>query len=329
MFRIRNRVAFTLVELLVVIGIIAVLVAILLPALSQARLAAKQTVCQSNLRQFGFAIQEYSGQFKGGLPQKGPDGSDQNTNAFQPSGGVIGFDDPSIWFNCLPPFINNKSYYDMLLDDNQGGAPVPFPGGGTENIFVCPVAGPPGTQNGHDIPLDNWYLLYGIDSTGTMRTGNGMAAKGQFKFNMSYVWNSKLTSSIQQGTLATGINITQCNPSSDIVLMVEKVNNSSEYMDYTVQRWSMAHPKVYQQKINSMGLDNNVAQSKSDWTRFACRHNHGGNLLYADGHVEFHPWTEVQYPDSQLPGGQYDSSSSNANQPGIAVWSAIGPVNSN
>lgn len=287
MFRTRNRGAFTLVELLVVIGIIAVLVAILLPALSRARLAAKEVVCESNLRQFGFAVQMYVGQYNGSLPQKGPDGSNQTTNSFSPPGGVRGFDDPTVWFNSLPPFINSKTYYEMLVDDASGGTPAPHPQG-PANIFVCPIADPPGTQNGNDIVFNDYFLLYGIDSTGEMKNSTGMASVGQFKFNFSYVWNSKLTTSIQQGTLP-GVAMTQCVPSSEVVLMVEKINNASEYMDYTVQNWVMANPSVYYNngKINQNGSNTNVAQSKSDWTRFACRHNHGGNLLFADGHVDF------------------------------------------
>ncbi len=63
-----HRRGFTLIELLVVISIIALLIALLLPALAKAKQLAVQTVGASNLRQIGIALHEYANIYRGQYP---------------------------------------------------------------------------------------------------------------------------------------------------------------------------------------------------------------------------------------------------------------------
>ena len=70
-----RRRAFTLVELLVVVAIIALLIGVLLPALSAARESSISTACGSNLRQLGAGMAMYWGDFKDQMPQMRVDGA--------------------------------------------------------------------------------------------------------------------------------------------------------------------------------------------------------------------------------------------------------------
>jgi prepilin-type N-terminal cleavage/methylation domain-containing protein/prepilin-type processing-associated H-X9-DG protein len=63
------RRGFTLVELLVVVGIIALMISLLLPALGKARDSARQTACATNLRQVSLAMLMYIGDHEGRLPR--------------------------------------------------------------------------------------------------------------------------------------------------------------------------------------------------------------------------------------------------------------------
>ena len=95
------RHAFTLVELLVVIGIISMLIALLLPAVQSAREAARRMQCSNHLKQFGLAAQMFHDP-QGGLPPFNIDIERQST------------------FTFLLPYIEQQALYDYMAN-REGG----------------------------------------------------------------------------------------------------------------------------------------------------------------------------------------------------------------
>lgn len=129
------KVGFTLVELLVVIGIIALLIGILLPALNAAREQAKAAQCLSNLRAIGQAMQTYATDYKGHIV---PGSVQYTTNG---TGGAGGRGDED-WATILVQwgYVKQASQIDFV---GAGGTPAgenawTSEGSAGNTIFRCP-----------------------------------------------------------------------------------------------------------------------------------------------------------------------------------------------
>src|SRR5215213_2845893 len=95
----RVRMGFTLIELLVVIAIIGVLIALLLPAVQQAREAARRSQCTNNLKQIGLAVHNYESAYRC-LPSTA-------------TSYIYGVAQPNTWLGYSLPFMEQQSVYDQ------------------------------------------------------------------------------------------------------------------------------------------------------------------------------------------------------------------------
>ena len=293
-----RRRGFTLVELLVVIGIIAMLIGILLPALNKARQSAQAVACQSNLRQIGIGFRLYAESNKGSMPSAGDDG-DAGSPILMPDN--MGWASDALWMNAVSKAAFGKTYNQIYLDSLNGGPHVPKDT--DHHVLVCPGAPEAsGTSVGDGDIVQNGYFMM----SGYVNNNGALAVEMRPTF-VCYAMNYKLWGSTSN---FTG-KITRLTHASETVVVFEKRTSLSEVTAaddaYFVSQGGAA-TKV---------LTAPVGRFRGDWKRFSSRHAKGGFILFADGHVQLFTLHDV------LTAGVIGK---DWNKPSTMIWSVTGPT---
>ena len=248
--------AFTLIELLVVIAIIAILAALLLPALAKAKDKAQTANCLSNMHQWGLAEVMYASDNADGLPHDGMGVTGQYPDSTSPFNGSR---DQNQWFNLLPQYMAQQPLYKYTLNAGSSTAynatVIPFPGG-LGKIWHCPAA---------RMDAGDMSRLSGQGGEGFFSYGMNIDLKGQYNTD---------TGGSSAMPYPKMPKVSTLQKPSATVLMVDMAFNSTEW-PYNNTYYS----------VNPAGR----------WRVFAMRHSskRGSLLAFIDGHAQYFKWAYV------------------------------------
>ncbi len=259
------RKAFTLIELLVVISIIALLMAIMMPALGKAKEAAKRVICGSNQKQLAEAVYTYSTE-NGQLPWYGL--------VHDPSNGHIGDKEmwlkiaESYWYNVIAEYMSSdiELDFDKKISDK------------TAKVRTCPSS-----RKGDPDPLAN----FSGPGKGLRRTCYvGVNYGGYPGAPFEYHYSGSLSSYVSGNSVAhSPVRISKIkNPTEWIMLMDTQTGLC--YSPGTCESWNLTIDADGDGEYDSgNGIINTNRLAYNGAHPFL--HSKGMNIALCDGHVEY------------------------------------------
>ncbi len=285
---------FTLIELLVVIAIIAILAALLLPAMARAQQRGRQTACFSNLRQIGLAARLYMDDYNGGLfhHHEGwvlDDGTQVDTLPSDLSGVVGGGMGNSQaekpWVIFFQPYLHSRLAA-FCPDDRTPRSRVLATDlkGYNGGITSTSQAPPPGSEQA--IAQSEYLTIesYALNSIFTHKSARYALEGALYGF-------------------ATDSAISRL-PNRNIILFSERNCEALDAPDNA--QFGNVNQDDYDTWVGEGALVRWGGGPYADqgWLRYN-RHENRANYLYVDDHVENLPWSKARYdqfPDHQVRG---------------------------